>query len=391
MAGYGYRLWAVELHRGRKQQLHKFGAVQLPVTKQADEGSTETVGDAVREVDYIEEALRDVNASQRRTHHFGLTKNDDDEGATAAKGASIRFVEATRDAEGGALRVKVEFGLRHADGTLIDPDQPDADDVPLQNKSTLHPFRATLVSNAEMTRGLLAVETRGRACPLASVVRALNAVSENNLRLRAISHLAGEAAMIDFITRAEITRVAFDRWSYQADGARDRREVAMSVLTDIEGERVKQHLTQWARDYFGFQKDHVTDKEVELANLPDMSQMSTEEKAEVRRKRREELRAEKVRTRVERRLAGRQIVQSEAVALREAIFADRAEAVTIDFTDVSVEVNNGGASKTFNPLSDFGRFTYGIGDKYPSDQVFYSTAESTAANLLDLVQGLQLK
>ncbi|MFN3002340.1 hypothetical protein ACK12G_03680 [Mycolicibacterium wolinskyi] len=390
MAGYGYRLWAVELHHGRKQKLQTFGAAQLPVTKKADDGSEEVVGDAVREVDYIEEARKEVNASANRTQNFGLTKSDDDEGAAAAKGASIRFVKAERDA-GGALRMKFEFGLRHADGTLIDPDDPDAEDVPLQNKSTLHPFRATLVSDPTVTRGLLAVETRGRACPMASVVRGMNAVSEHNLRLRAISHLAGEAAMIDFITQAEVKRVAFDRWSYQADGARDRREVAMSVLTDIEGEKVKQRLIQWARDYFGFQKDHVTEKEVELANLPDMSQMSTEEKAEIRRKRREELQAEKTRARVERRLAGRQIVQSEAAVLREAVFANRAGDVDIDFTDVSVEVDNGGASKTFNPLSDFGRFTYGIGDKYPSDQVFYSTAETTAKNLLDLVQGLQLK
>lgn len=391
MAGYGYRLWAVELHHGRKQQLQKFGAVQLPVTKKAGDGSEEVVGDAIREVDFIKEADRDVNASANRTQNFGLTKSDDDEGATAAKGASIRFVKAERDADGGALRVKFEFGLRHADGTLIDPENPDAEDVPLHNKSTLHPFRATLVTNPTMTRGLLAVETRGRACPMASVVRGMNAVSEQNLRLRAISHLAGEAAMLDFIAQAEIKRVAFDRWSYQADGARDRREVAMSVLTDIEGEKVKQRLIQWARDYYGYQKDHVTEKEVELANLPDVSQMTKEDKAEARRKRREELRVEKARARIERRLQGRQIVQGEAAVLREAVFADRAEAVDIDFTDVSVEVDNGGASKTFNPLSDFGRFTYGIGDKYPSDQVFYSTAEATATNLLDLVQGLQLK
>lgn len=391
MAGYGYRLWAVELHHGRKQQLQKFGAAQVPATKKADDGSDEVISDAVREVDFIEEACRDVNASANRTQNFGLSKTDDDEGATAAKGASIRFVKAERDANGGALRMKFEFGLRHADGTLIDPDDPEAGDVPLRNKSTLHPFRATLVTDPTTIRGLLAVETRGRACPMASVVRGMNAVSERNLRLRAISHLAGEAAMIDFITQAEIKRVEFDRWSYQADGARDRREVAMSVLTDIEGEKVKQRLIQWARDYFGFQKDHVTEREVEIANLADMSQMSAEEKAEVRRRRREELQAEKTRARVERRLAGRQIVQNEAAALREAIFAIRAEAVDIDFTDVSVEVDNGGASKTFNPLSDFGRFTYGIGDKYPSDQVFYSMAEATATSLLGLVQGLQLK
>lgn len=377
----------MDLHHGRKHQRHAFGAAQLPFANVEDTG--EAVGDAVREVDYIASTQRDVTGSANRTHNFGVARGDDDESAAAAKGASIRFVAANTE-ENGSLRLKFEYGVRHADGTLIDPDDPEAPDILLKDKSTLHPYRAALITRPDLQRGLLAVETRGRSCPMASVVRGLNAVSADGWRLRPISHLAGEAAMIAFITQSQIKRVSFDRWSYEADGARDRHEVSMAVLTQIEGEALKARVIQWARDYFGFQKEHVTEREVELANLPDMSEMSTEEKQEVRRQARERLLAEKARARVERRISGRKFTRGEAAAVKETVFASREEDVDIEFTDVSVEVDNGGASKTYNPLSDFGRFTYGISDRYPHDKVFYKQAEATALSLLDLVQGLQL-
>lgn len=387
MAGYGYRLWAVELHHGLKRQCHTFGAAQLPFKP---EDADETSADAVREIDYIAVAERDVNSATNRTHNFGLPKGEDDESAAAAQGTSIRLISADRD-EGGSLRLKFQYGVRHADGTLIDPDDPEAADIALKGKSTLHPYRASLITRPDLTRGLLAVESRGRSCPMPSVIRGLNAVSVDNWRLRAISHLAGEAAMITFIAQSEVKQVSFDRWSYEADGARDRREVSMAVLTQIEGEGVKERVTQWARDYFGFLKEHVTDKEVEEANLPDMSSMSTAEKKEVRRQVRERLQIEKTKARVQRRLTGRKVAYDEAEALKQTVFANREGDVDIDFTDVSVELDNHGASKTYNPLSDFGRFTYGISDRYPPDQVFYPTAEGTASSLLDEVQGLQLK
>jgi hypothetical protein len=388
LAGYGYRLWAVELHHGLKRQLHAFGAAQLPF--RPDDDADDTSADAVREVDYIGAAKRDVTAAANRTYNFGLTKGDDDESAAAAQGTSIRFLSADRE-EGGSLRLRFEYGVRHADGTLIDPDDPQAVDIALKGKSTLHPYRATLITRPDLTRGLLAVESRGRSCPMPSVVRGLNAVSVDGWRLRPISHLAGEAAMINFITQSEVKRVSFDRWSYEADGARDRHEVSMAVLTQIEGEAVKSRVIQWAREYFGFLKEHVTEKEVEEANLPDMTNMSTEERKEVRRQARERLRAEKVRARVERRISGRKVAHSEADVLKQTVFANREGDVDIEFTDVSVQLDNHGASKTYNPLSDFGRFTYGISDQYPSDQVFYSAAEGTALDLLDQVQGLQLQ
>jgi hypothetical protein len=387
LAGYGYRLWAVELHHGLKRQCHAFGAANLPFKP---DDADETSAEGVREVDYIAVAKRDVIAAANRTQNFGLPRGEDDESAAAAQGTSIRFLSADRD-EGGSLRLLFEYGIRHADGTLIDPDDPDAGDISLKGKSTLHPYRATLITRPDLTRGLLAVESRGRSCPMPSVIRGLNGVSVDNWRIRAVSHLAGEAAMIAFITQCEIRRVSFDRWSYEADGARDRREVSMSVLTQIEGEGVKERVKQWAREYFGFLKEHVTEKEVEEANLPDMSKMSADEKKEVRRQAREKLQAEKTKARVQRRLTGRKIAHDEADALKQTVFANREDDVDIAFTDVSVELDNHGASKTYNPLSDFGRFTYGISDTYPSDQVFYSAAEGTALDLLDEVQGLQLK
>ena len=165
----------------------------------------------------------------------------------------------------------------------------------------------------------------------------------------------------------------------------------MAVLTQIEGEALKERVTQWARDYFGFLKEHVTDKDVELANLPDMSEMTAEEQRQAKQEAREKLRAQRVQARVERRISRQKFASDEAEAVKQTVFANREGDVDIDFTDVSVLLDNGGASKTYNPLSDFGRFTYGISDRYPADQVFYSTAEGTALGLLDEVQGLQLK
>ncbi|WP_094287290.1 hypothetical protein [Mycobacterium lehmannii] len=378
----------MELHHGLKRKQHAFGAAQLPYKKEGDDVD-ETSTDAVREVDYIAAARRDVTAAAHRIHNFGLTRGDDDESAAAAQGTSIRFLSADRD-ENGSLRLRFEFGVRHADGTLIDPEDPDTADIALRGKSTLHPFRATLITRPDLTRGLLAVEARGRSCPMSSVIRGLNGVSEDNWRLRPISHLAGEAAMITFIGQSEVKRVSFDQWSYEADGARDRKEVSMAVLTEIEGEAVKERVKRWAREYFGFLKEHVTEKEVEEANLPDMSKMSTEEKKEVRRQIRQKLEEEKRRARIQRRLTGRKVAHEEADVLKQTVFANREGDVDIDFTDVSVELDNHGASKTYNPLSDFGRFTYGISDRYPSDEEFYSSAEGTALDLLDQVQGLQL-
>src|SRR5262245_40997753 len=96
LAGYGYRLWAVELHHGLKRQRHTFGAAQLPFKPDGDD---EASADAVREVDYIAAERRDVSDAANRTHKFGLTKGDDDEGAAAAQGASIRFLSAKRENE----------------------------------------------------------------------------------------------------------------------------------------------------------------------------------------------------------------------------------------------------------------------------------------------------
>lgn len=381
MTNYGYRLWAVDLHIGMKRDRHEFRAAHLPVfDAEGQQGGGERI------VDYLSSTHTDIQASAGQTHNFGLTKGDDDEGPAASSGASIRFGGSALT--GISLRMKLEYGLRHTDGTLIDPSVPDSEDVPLKNKSTLHPYRATLVAAPGAYRGLLAVETRGRACPMVSLVRALRAISSEGFRVKAVSHVASEAAMLDYIANAEIKRVNFDQWSFNDDGQKTRREVALGVISQIEGREVRDAVGRWCTKFFDVQREHVVDEDVEAANEPDLSGLTVAERREYRRARAVAQRAERQKLKVERRLLGRQINHTEAGQLKSTIFATRGDDVTIDFTDVSVDMLNNGAKRIFNPLSDFQKLTYALGTRLPGDERFFRQAEETATNLLDGVQEL---
>lgn len=380
MTNYGYRLWAVDLHVGMKRERHQFGSAEVPLLD--DDGQ---VREGHREVDYLKAVVADVKAKAGKTHNFGMTKGDDEgAGATAGTGASLRFTSANR--VGNIMRLKVEYGLRHSDGTLIDP-ADDASDIPLKGRSTLHPYRAVLVTDPSAYRGLLAVETRGRACPMVSVVRGLRTISSDGFRLRAVSHVAGEAAMLDFISHSEVTRINFDQWGFTTDGAKTRREVSMGIVTNIEGQPIRNAVDRWCRTYFDLQREHVVDADVEAANEPDLSSLTADERKEYRRIQANERKAEKTKLKAERRLFGRQINHQEADTLKTTVFANREDDVTIDFTDVSVELLNG-VPRTFSPLSDYQKLTYAIGTNLPSDSKFWKAAEETATKLLTGVQEL---
>lgn len=225
---------------------------------------------------------------------------------------------------------------------------------------------------------------------MVSVVRGLNEVNPDGLKLRVMAHLADEAAFLDYIRNSAVSQVNFDRWAYDADGAKDRREVSMGVMTAIETKTVIEAATQWCRDYFGFQKRASTQSEVEMANAIDMSKLTVEERKAARDQARAEARAAEAKAKDERRLEKRQTAAAAAAQLKKAIFASRKDSVSIDFTDVSVELFNEGASKTIGPTSDFRRLTYGISDSWPSDDRFYEMAEATAFKLLAEVQDLPL-
>lgn len=385
---YGYRLWAVDLHYGRRQQRHEFGAALIPIEEVDEEsGKRRSAGD--RSIDYIAVAANDVAAKRGVIQSFGMAKGaDDEDSGTDSRGFSMRFLSAERS--GTNLRFKFEHGLRHADGTLIDPDDPASPDVKLKNKSTLHPYRASLVVRPDLRRGLLAVEARGRSCPMVSVVRGLNAISSEGLRLRVMAHLADEAAFLDYIRNSEVRQINFDRWNYDADGARDRREVSMGVMTAIESNSALEAAMQWCRNYFGLQKRLSTAVEVEWANQPEMSSLTPEERKAAKARAKAEALAAKRQARAERRSNRRQTAEAEAARLKQSVFANRKEDVSIEFNDVSIDLFNDGAGKRISPTADFRRLTYGISESLPSDDRFWEAAEGTATSLLGEVQDLPL-
>ena len=383
MTQYGYRLYAVELHEGRKHSKHAFGRAELPVADSKD---------AKRVVDYRTAALADVGAALNRVYSFGLAKDTaDDEGPVAARGMSMLFESA--ELVNDCVRLTLQHGLINSDGNLVDPVDPDAPPTSLKNKSTIHPYRATLVTRPEFQRALLVVETRGRACPIISVVRGLNSISVDGWRLQIVGHLAGEAAMLAYIRRANIKQVAFDKWVYEDDGPRGRREMSFAVRADLEGQLVRDKVIQWAKDYFGFQRDHTVDDEIQLANALDsdsVKELSAEERRELRQKQRAEVKAAKAKAKAIQRATKHERSAGAAAEMKQAVFTNRVEEVDVDFNAVSVELDDGSVQRTFTPTSDFRKFTYGLGYGLVSDTRFFTTAEATAVNLLTDVQDLQI-
>jgi hypothetical protein len=358
----------------------KFGAAEIPVAEKSA---------GLRKVDYLATAARDVGRRLNKTDTFGLTvESDDGTSATQGRAVSMRFKAAA--VAGNNLEMLLEHGLVNSDGTVIDPRDDLADDIPLKNKSTLHPYRAILVCNPESSRALVAVEARGNSCPIVSVIRGLNKCSTDNWRLRVVAHAVGEAAMLKFIEEASVKRVNFDKYDFETDGARDKREVAMSVYTGIEDAVVKEAAAGWVKRGFTKIRNSMADKEAESANADiepaKRTRMSREERAEARRVASEAKRAAQE-TRV---LDNREYAAEAAREVRDAIYLGSAEDVSIDFNGVGVEFVRGTENRTVTPSSVFRRYTYWLGAGFVTTEKFNLEAEKTARGLLPLVQGLTL-
>lgn len=339
MAQCGYRLFVVELHDNMKPEVQPICAAQQRLSKKKD--------DLADPVDYRDVAVDEVTARLSQTLNFGKVDEEEDRSSPVrSSGSSMRFTDVKRDGEN--VRFHIAYGAIHVDGMIIDPEDATYEEM-LHGKATVYPYRAALIAREEHTRGILAVEVRGRSCPSTALVRGLKTVSAVPWRLKPFANIADQKAMERFIRRGEIVGARFEKFSFEGDGQHKRREVEMSVLTKIENERVKRRAVRWVRSYFGFEEP-LDDLDVDLAK-EDTDQ------------------------------------HSQAKAMRDDIFATKVE---IDFDSVSLDVRSDGIKKTISPMSDFRKFTYILGQDEVSDEFFFNQCEQTAKLMLARVQKLDL-
>ena len=380
MTQYGYRVFAVSLHENRKFELQPFGKAKRPIL--GDDGKP-TSGSY--ESDYRDTLVTDVEEAAGRALTFGISEEDDDEtGAAQAKGMAIRFVGAKRS--GDLVQLKFEQGVRNADGTLL---VDGADDIELKDKPTLHPYRALFLAGDTEVRALLAVEVRGRSCPIDAVIRGLKSSSEVPWRLQVLGHLAGEAAMKEFIRNAAVGRVVFDRYTYADDGAKSQHDVSMSVTAD--GVDVKSKVSNWADSFFERRK-RKAEPDLDLPTVDATGKKFTKKQLAAARKQiRQERKAALASEEKSRREAAQTNSEAAAAGLKQDIFVSRDEVVDVEFTDVAVELDDGVIKKRVTPKTDFGRFTYVLGRGTVSDDAFFTSSEKTLRGLFGAVQSLNLK
>lgn len=380
MTQYGYRVFAVSLHENRKFEAQHFGEAKRPVL---GEDGKPTSGSY--QSDYRDTVVADVEGAAGRALTFGISEDDDDEtGAAQAKGVAIRFIGAKRS--GDLVQFKFEQGVRNADGTLL---VEGSDDIDLKDKPTLHPYRALLLAGDKEVRALLAVEVRGRSCPVEAVIRGLRQSSDVPWRLQVLGHLAGEAAMKEFIRNAAVGRVVFDRYTYADDGAKSQHDVSMSVTA--EGVDVKSEVSSWADSFFERRRRNI-DPDPELPTVDANGRKFTKKQLSAARKQiQQERKAERAAAERTRRENAQTTSEAAAAGLKQEIFVSRDEVVGVEFTDVAVELDDGVIKKRITPKTDFGRFTYVLGRGSVSDDAFFTSSEKTLRGLFGAVQSLNLK
>ncbi|MDQ0284458.1 hypothetical protein [Rhodococcoides fascians] len=335
MTQYGYRLFVVELHDNMKPAVQPICAAEQRLSAKPT--------DLADPVDYRDVSFADVSAKVGDTFKFGNVEAEEDRSSSAtASGSTLRFTGAEK--VGHNVRFRFNYGAIHVDGLIIDPEDATKDQA-LRGKSTVYPYRAALVAREDHPRGILAVEVRGRSCPLTAIVRGLKSASDVPWRLKPFANLADKQAMETFIRQGEIVGARFEKWGFASDGQPGRKEVEMSVNTNIEGQTIKERALRWVRLSLGLkQEPGVTSNE-------DMD------------------------------------ARSQAKAMRDDIFTGT---VQVDFDDVAIDVVNDGIKRTVTPTSDFNRYTYVLGQDEVSDELFFSRCESSSELMLDRVQKLDL-
>ncbi|MBY4206716.1 hypothetical protein HQO44_09600 [Rhodococcus fascians] len=367
-------MFAVRLHQGRYPTPQSFGSAQR--IRKDDDGK---VIDGTEQYDYRAVAKSDAVAAKNRTHDFGSPRDADNAGAANANGMAMRFTAAERP-DDDVVRFWFEQGVKNRDGTLLISGQPD---VPLKNKPTLHPYRAVLIAGDADKIGLVAVETRGRSCPVEAFVRGLSVSSEVPWRLQLMGHLAGELAMTEFLRNATITQAIFDRWFYTSDGTRDTKDVSLAVKVD--GVEIRNRVLEWKDDFFARRRGRRVG---EVDPPQNGGPAPTRKTREQRKKETQERKAREALERVQANQHATERSRSAAQTLREEVFVSRSEQVNVDFDDVGIEMDNDDVKKRITPNTDFGKFTYVVAHTELSDDRFFREAEKTLRSLLPEVSTL---
>jgi hypothetical protein len=381
MTQYGYRVFAVELHEGGKREAQPFGEAKRAAVDEAGKPTG-----VIHQFDYRDGVIADVEAQRMRLHPFGVSEtedDDDDTGPAQSKGTAIRFADAKKTDD--TVRFWFEQGVMNADGTLI----VDGQDVPMKDKPTLHPYRATLLAETKGVVALLAVEVRGNSCPSKAVIRGLKACSEVPWRLQVLGDLAGEAAMMAFLRGAAVKRVVFDRWTFDDDGQRKVNDVSMSVTA--QGVDVRSRVVEWAEGFF--EKFPGVHRAPPIA-VPEVDEqghrLSRRQLSDARKRAKGERKAQEAAAKVERRQSAATRTQAAADALRQDIFVSRHETVDVEFNAVAVDLEDDNQRRKITPTTDFSKFNYVLGEGYVSDSAFYDQAEKTLRDLLPSIRPLPL-
>lgn len=322
----GYRLFVVSLHDGRVRTEQPFEAAQA---RKPEDGPKPSV------VDYRDTAVAYVTSHTDETSNIGVpdkvAAGDDAEEAGQSKGSSTRLLTSER--VGDAVRFWYSSGPINWDGISADPTGA-TEDVQLKGRSTLHDYRATLVTQPGATRAILVVEVRGRSCPYGPLIRALARWSPVPWRIKVHENVADSAAVDDFIARGEIQHVDLTEWIFDNDGGKTAKNHVLSAR--VEGQTridaAKRYLRSWA--------------------------LKGKESSPVE-------------------------VGKQAKKAKGSFFSMKVE---IPFNDVAITVKSGTQQRTLKPSSDYKRFTYHLAESIVDDVMFFDAAERTASELIKNVQ-----
>ncbi|MEV7428339.1 hypothetical protein AB0N29_01860 [Nocardioides sp. NPDC092400] len=283
---------------------------------------------AVNYLDLVEHYVQDnVDA----IFNIGSLPEDLDEDDVGRRvGTSTRLQRAEQHGE--SVRLWFKSGPILSEGVAADPTGVE-DDFDLTGKSTLQDFRAVIRTKKGARRAIVAVETRGRACPANALLRALKSCSDVPWRLRLHDHIADVAAVRAFVDKGTVEHLELTEWSFDDDGHKvTRLNSLVSRVAVTEQRKSKTRLKNWIR--------------VGKVSAPDKW-------------------------------------KKEATAVKDQFFSTK---VDIPFNDVSMTVSSGNQVRTLRPSTDYRHFTYYLADKIVEDSTFFSQAGGTLDLMIDGVQ-----